>query len=164
MQRTTLILLSSAALLLPGTLGCSDSGPSTEQITLAKTPPNAWTDPVIESFDKSSGEHTMRVEIFEMGTGDTVEAGDRVSVHYQGWMPNRPFFFDESFSRGVPHSFSLGQKQVIPGWDLGIEGMAVGTRARLHIPYGLAYGEEGRPPEMPPKADLIFDVQLVSYL
>ncbi len=164
MQRSTNSLLLCAALLLTGTLGCSDSAPSTAQITLDKTPPKAWTDPVIESFDKTSGEDTMRIEVFEVGTGDVVEAGDKVSVHYQGWMPNRPFFFDESFTRGKTFDFSLGQKQVIPGWDLGIEGMTVGTRARLHIPYGLAYGEKGRPPEMPPKADLIFDVHLVSYL
>ncbi|MFT4709626.1 MAG: FKBP-type peptidyl-prolyl cis-trans isomerase [Bacteroidia bacterium] len=164
MHRTSTTLLICAALLLPGVLGCSDSGPSTEQITLAKTPSKAWTDPVLESFDKTSGEYTMRVEIFEMGTGEVVEAGDRVSVHYQGWMPNRPYFFDDSFSRGKPHSFSLGQKNVIPGWDLGIEGMAVGTRARFHVPYGLAYGEAGRPPEIPAKSDLIFDVQLVSFL
>ena len=164
MQRISNSLLLCAALLLTGTLGCSDPDPSTEQITLDKTPPNAWTDPVIESFDKTSGEYTMRVEMFEMGTGDPVEAGDYVTMHYQGWMPNRPFFFDSSLSRDQPISFNLGEKKVIPGWDLGIEGMAAGARARFHIPYGLAYGEGGRPPEIPPKADLIFDVQLVSYL
>ena len=61
-----------------------------------------------------------------------------------------------------PISFPQGARRVIAGWDLGFEGMKVGGQRRLFIPYQLAYGEAGRPPVIPPKAELIFDVELMA--
>ena len=58
--------------------------------------------------------------------------------------------------------FRLGAGMVIPGWDYGLEGMKAGTKARLIIPWIMAYGASGRPPKIPPKADLAFDVELVE--
>lgn len=63
---------------------------------------------------------------------------------------------------GAPAQFVVGAHRVIQGWDLGFEGMKVGGMRRLFIPWQLAYGENGRPPVIPAKADLIFDVELVA--
>ena len=62
----------------------------------------------------------------------------------------------------TPISFPQGARRVISGWDAGFEGMRVGGRRRLMIPYQLAYGELGRPPVIPPRAELIFDVELMA--
>jgi FKBP-type peptidyl-prolyl cis-trans isomerase len=70
--------------------------------------------------------------------------------------------FDSSVERGDPFTFILGRGQVIKGWDEGIAMLHKGETAKLIIPYQLAYGEGGRPPVIPPKATLIFDVQLVD--
>ncbi len=63
---------------------------------------------------------------------------------------------------GAPAQFVVGAHRVIQGWDLGFVGMKVGGKRRLFIPWQLAYGENGRPPVIPAKADLIFDLELVA--
>jgi len=88
-------------------------------------------------------------------------------VHYTGWLTNGTKFDSsrDTASNGTPRtpiSFPQGARRVIAGWDLGFEGMRVGGRRRLFIPYQLAYGESGRPPTIPPKSELIFDVELVA--
>jgi peptidylprolyl isomerase len=70
--------------------------------------------------------------------------------------------FDSSVERGEPIEFPLGQAYVIQGWEEGIALMEQGDKLRLIIPYFLAYGEAGRPPMIPAKADLTFDVELVE--
>ena len=162
MNRITQLLFLSAILLLPSTLGCSDAPKSTKQVTVGNIPPAAWTDAVIESYDKEGGGGTMRIEIFEQGTGEVVEIDDRITVHYQGWIHGRDYFFDASFTRGQPISFPVGQKRVIPGWDLGLEGLKVGTKARLHIPAELGYGAAGNGAQIPPGSKLVFDVKVVG--
>jgi peptidylprolyl isomerase len=88
-------------------------------------------------------------------------------AHYTGWLTNGTKF-DSSRdpspdgSPRTPISFPQGSRRVIAGWDLGFEGMRVGGRRRLFIPYQLAYGEAGRPPVIPEKAELIFDVELLA--
>ena len=70
--------------------------------------------------------------------------------------------FDSSVARGTPIAFPIGAGRVIAGWDEGIAMLSSGSKAKLIIPYFLAYGEQGRPPVIPAKATLIFDVELVS--
>lgn len=89
------------------------------------------------------------------------KAGQTVSVHYSGYLLDGTLF-DSSVERGQPFDFPLGQGRVIKGWDLGIAMLHKGEKAKLIIPYLLAYGANGRPPIIPAKADLIFDVQLVN--
>ncbi len=89
------------------------------------------------------------------------EAGDTVKVHYSGYLANGKMF-DSSVERGEPIEFQLGKGMVIPGWEEGIALMHVGDKMRLIIPYLLAYGEQGRAPMIPEKADLTFDVELVD--
>jgi len=96
------------------------------------------------------------------GAGPAVTSGATVQVHYTGLFTSGKKF-DSSRDRGKPIEFVLGQKQVIKGWDIGIEGMKKGEARQLLIPYPLAYGERGYPGEIPPKSTLIFDVELVDF-
>ncbi len=96
-----------------------------------------------------------------IGTGPLAEQRKFYTVHYTGWLTDGTKF-DSSVDRGAPITFPYGARQVIPGWDTGFEGMHVGGKRRLFIPYQLAYGESGRPPVIPAKADLIFDLELIS--
>ncbi len=100
-------------------------------------------------------------EVKKSGSLIKAEAGKKVKVHYSGYFADGKMF-DSSVERGEPIEFLLGQGQVILGWDEGIALMSVGDKLRLVIPYALAYGETGRPPSIPAKADLTFDVELVS--
>lgn len=85
------------------------------------------------------------------------------TVHYTGWLKDGTKF-DSSYDHpgGSPITFPYGAHRVIPGWDTGFEGMHVGGKRRLFIPYQLAYGISGKPPVIPAKSDLIFDVELVG--
>jgi len=96
------------------------------------------------------------------GTGPAIKAGDRVKIHYTGVLEDGKKF-DSSRDRGEPIQFVIGKGEVIKGWDLGIMGMKKGEMRRLLIPYHLAYGEAGYPGVIPPKASLIFDVELVDF-
>ena len=107
-------------------------------------------------------QYVMRYQDIQIGTGDLAMPGGVYTVHYTGWLASDGTKFDSSLDRGQPIQFQQGIKRVITGWDQGFEGMRVGGKRRLFIPYQLAYGERGRAPVIPPKADLIFDVELVD--
>lgn len=134
----------------------------------------------------------LKYQDIKLGTGALAEPYKTYRVHYTGWLAANGHKFDSSFDHpaspvidkdgkpvmgddgqpkmeaGQPINFPAGFGRVIPGWDKGFEGMKVGGKRRLFIPYQLAYGERGRPgqdadhPGIPPKADLIFDVELVD--
>jgi len=95
------------------------------------------------------------------GRGEAPGKHSNVSVHYTGMLTDGTVF-DSSYKRNQPIIFPLGMGRVIKGWDEGIALLKVGGKAKLIIPYFLAYGEQGRPPVIPPKATLIFDVELVA--
>ena len=99
------------------------------------------------------------------GDGATARAGNKVSVHYTGWLSNngaKGKKFDSSVDRGQPFQFTLGAKQVIAGWDEGVAGMKVGGTRTLTIPPELGYGVRGAPGAIPPNATLIVDVELLQ--
>ncbi|GAB4145294.1 MAG: FKBP-type peptidyl-prolyl cis-trans isomerase [Patescibacteria group bacterium] len=102
-------------------------------------------------------EYTDTVE----GTGDTVQTGDYISIHYVGTLEDGTKF-DSSVDRNQPFETYIGVGQVIQGWDQGVVGMKVGGERTLVIPSNLAYGDSGIPGAIPPKATLIFKVKLLG--
>lgn len=128
---------------------------------------------------------SLRYEDFKIGTGKLAEPGKIYKVHYTGWLASDGKKFDSSYDHrrpvmgkdGKPENdadgkpklgepepiqFQQGGRRLIPGWDEGFAGMKVGGKRRLFIPYQLAYGEMGRPPVIPPKSNLIFDIELLD--
>ena len=96
------------------------------------------------------------------GDGAAATSGNKVSVHYTGWLYNngaKGAKFDSSVDRGQPFQFTLGAHQVIAGWDEGVAGMKVGGKRTLIIPPELGYGARG---VIPPNATLMFDVELLG--
>lgn len=110
-----------------------------------------------EGFEKTGS--GLRYKVMEQGKGKQPSRGDRVSVHYKGALLDGTVF-DSSFERKQPIEFLLGEGQVIPGWDEGIQLLRVGDRARFILPPELAYGSRGAGGVIPPNAVLVFDVSL----
>lgn len=103
----------------------------------------------------------LRYEMELEGKGDLPKDGQEVEVHYTGYLTDGTKF-DSSVDRNQTFKFTLGKGMVIKGWDEGIKLCKVGGKIKLIIPYWLAYGEQGRPPQIPQKAHLIFDVEVIS--
>jgi peptidylprolyl isomerase len=95
------------------------------------------------------------------GTGAVAASGDAVTVNYVGVLFKDGKEFDSSWKRSEPFSFTLGEGQVIPGWDQGVAGMRVGGRRELIIPAALAYKTTARP-GIPANSALVFVVDLLS--
>jgi len=96
------------------------------------------------------------------GAGPEAKSGDTLKVHYTGTLLNGKQF-DSSVGK-EPFQLTLGAGQVIKGWDQGLVGMRVGMKRKLTIPWKLAYGEAGSGPNIPPKAALKFDVELLEIV
>jgi len=97
-----------------------------------------------------------------VGTGALAKSGDKVKVHYTGWLTTGKKF-DSSVDANSPFDFTIGAGDVIKGWDEGVAGMKVGGKRQLRIPPELGYGASGTPGgPIPANATLIFDIQLLA--
>jgi peptidylprolyl isomerase len=162
------VQLSSLALLtILTTAATAQTTPTPAKTTTAThhtaaaastTPPNI---PHVVGIPKTL--YAIKYIDTKIGTGPLAQERKYYTVHYTGWLTNGTKF-DSSHDHpgGEPISFPYGAHHVIAGWDTGFQGMHVGGKRRLFVPYQLAYGESGRPPVIPAKADLIFDVELVA--
>jgi len=101
----------------------------------------------------------LKYRVLRKSDGVKPKASNTVTVHYKGTLDDGSQF-DSSYDRGQPASFPLGR--VIPGWTEGMQLVGKGGMVELEIPFELAYGEEGRPPVIPPKATLHFIVELLE--
>eukprot|EP00703_Trepomonas_sp_PC1_P001126 JAP95480.1 FKBP-type peptidyl-prolyl cis-trans isomerase [Trepomonas sp. PC1] len=107
----------------------------------------------------------MSVKIETITQGDNKsfpKKGNKVTVHYVGTLLNGKKF-DSSRDRNEPFVFGLGKGEVIEGWDITVGQMSIGQKVKATIPFQLAYGVQGYPPIIPQKADLIFEIELLSF-
>jgi len=112
-------------------------------------------------IDSKEKKAVIEIEETQEGTGNGAENGDIVKVHYTGSFVNGTKF-DSSLDRNQPLDVTIGKTGLIAGFTQGLIGLKVGGKRRVTIPYQLAYGEQGRPPVIPPMATLVFDLELVS--
>jgi peptidylprolyl isomerase len=105
---------------------------------------------------------TLLIEDETIGDGDEAVAGQNVSVHYVGVSWSTGQQFDASWDRMEPFTFGLGRRQVIQGWDDGVQGMKVGGRRRLTIPPEMGYGAAGAGGVIGPNETLVFVVDLLA--
>lgn len=116
--------------------------------------------PDTASLKFENGSEGLRYVVVKQGEGEPAKSGEKVVVHYTGWMVNG-YKFDSSRDRGQPFAFELGAGSVIRGWELGVQGMLPGEKRILMIPPGLGYGSRGAGP-IPGGATLIFAVEYLG--
>lgn len=103
----------------------------------------------------------LKIKTLQAGNGQEVKNNDLVSVQYKGYLEDGTEF-DSSYKHNQPFEFTVGQGQVIKGWDLGLVGMKIGEKRKLTIPSELGYGERGAGNVIPPNATLIFEIELLE--
>ncbi|HEX3250070.1 MAG TPA: FKBP-type peptidyl-prolyl cis-trans isomerase [Pyrinomonadaceae bacterium] len=101
----------------------------------------------------------LKIQDLKVGDGESPKPGQTVTVHYIGWLENGKEF-NNSYKMGSPAQFRIGR--LIKGWDEGLSTMKVGGKRRLFVPSNLAYGATGSPPNIPPNANLKFEIELLG--
>jgi len=161
-----LIVAACAALAIAGCGGGSDSSSSTSTgeggggATRSAAEAQKGTKPKVEVPSGPAPKKLVEKELIE-GEGAEAKAGDKVTVQYVGVLYDNGEEFDASWNRNEPFSFTLGNSEVIAGWDQGVEGMKVGGRRELIIPPQLGYGSEAVGP-IPANSTLVFVIDLLA--
>ena len=116
-------------------------------------------------FFFSNSLYSNEIQILNEILGDGIEVSNhsKVSVHYIGKLEDLSEF-DNSYKRGKVFEFQVGTRQVIPGWETGLLGMREGGKRTIFIPYKLAYGDRGAGNSIPPKSNLIFEIEIISVI
>ena len=160
-----LATLTAVATAQTTTTPATPKKPVTHHATTTAKPANPADNPpgVPKVVGTPKPLYSLRYVDTLIGTGELAEPRKFYTVHYTGWLTDGTKF-DSSFDHPGQETFTFpyGGHRVIPGWDTGFQGMRVGGKRRLYVPYQLAYGETGHPPVIPAKSDLIFDVELIS--
>lgn len=161
-RRNLILFISTAVLIVIGVLAAFVyfSRPQSDAQNTASGEAVTGADPNFQLVKMDSG---LEYQDLVVGDGETADSGDTVAVHYTGWLTDGTKF-DSSLDRGSPFTFTIDRGSVIQGWHEGIRGMKVGGKRRLIIPSDLAYGDDGYAGIIPPKATLIFDVELVEII
>lgn len=156
MRRLTTLLFALGLAL--GTAACREEPVGPKPIPVEDTEFNPDLGVDLEEMTKTeSGLYYLDLEV---GEGDTAIAGRTVTTHYTGWLADGTKF-DSSYDRDEPIEFTLGVGRVIPGWDEGLQGMQVGGKRQLVIPYYLAYGGRSNG-KIPAYSNLVFEVELIA--
>jgi peptidylprolyl isomerase len=113
-----------------------------------------------DSFSLDGTLLNLVVDDVRIGTGEAVENGDKVTVHYVGTLQDGTRF-DSSYDRGEPFYFTVGKGNVIAGWEKGLIGMKVGGQRILVIPGDMAYGNR-QVGVIPANATLVFAIELLK--
>lgn len=146
----------------PGVETAPSAGATTVPVVTTPKPPPALAKKPVVTAPTGPAPSKLVTKDLVVGTGQTVKAGQTVTVNYVGVLYKNGKEFDSSWSRKQPATFPLTTGGVIPGWVQGIPGMRVGGRRELIIPAALAYGKTGSPPTIPPNSSLVFVVDLIS--
>ena len=169
------LFFALGVLLALGAAGCRESteksGTMSEQsttTTATAVPSTAATTPAAPALPGLPGTGKvhklasgLQYDDLVVGSGTMAEAGMNVSIHYTGYLLDGTKF-DSSLDRGEPLKFQIAGGQMIQGFDEGVRGMRIGGKRKIRVPWAMAYGEAGRPPVIPPKADLVFDLELLD--
>lgn len=101
------------------------------------------------------------VETTTAGSGRPAEIGNALTIHYKGMVKESGEVFDSTYGSGIPHTFTLGAKTVLPAWEIGLLGARAGADVKMQVPAALAYGSEGMG-RVPPDAALEFEIHVVK--
>lgn len=166
--------ISASALVFLATAACGYADPYANNGPVAnESPAHGNPTPGVDDFHAGDGltpvtfPDGLKYVDLSKGTGAVAHTNDIVVVQYSGWLTDGTLF-DSSRSRNQPFSFTVGQGQVIPGWDEGLPGMSAGGQRKLIIPSALAYGPSGQQDPntgatiIPPNATLVFEIELLS--
>jgi FKBP-type peptidyl-prolyl cis-trans isomerase len=104
----------------------------------------------------------VQVDVLRQGNGKAAVAGKKVRVHYNAWLVNG-VKVDSSYDKGEIFSFTMGKREVIPGWEAGMLGMLEGEKRKFTIDPDQAYGAKGKA-NVPPNAIIIFEVELLAVI
>lgn len=115
-----------------------------------------------EILEENNNKIDMKIETKVEGTGEAIQVGQTAVMLYTGRLEDGTVFDSTANKNNDPFIFTLGENMVIQGWEEGVLGMKKGEERTLTIPYDKAYGENGIPGVIPPKATLIFDVTLLE--
>jgi FKBP-type peptidyl-prolyl cis-trans isomerase len=145
-------------MILVAAVAVAQTAPAKPKVKVVPPNTNAPTRVTGDGVKTDSGLQYWEIRV---GNGEVAKEGSHVRVHYSGWLTTGKKF-DSSVDRGQPFDFTIGNGEVIKGWEEGVAGMKVGGKRQLRIPPELGYGADGSPPDIPANATLIFDIQLLG--